>query len=39
MHVDGFRFDLAPTLARGHDGFDPTIRSSSRPGSTRSSAA
>jgi isoamylase len=23
MHVDGFRFDLAPTLARGHDGFDP----------------
>ena len=22
MHVDGFRFDLAPTLARGHDGFD-----------------
>ncbi len=23
MHVDGFRFDLAPTLARGRDGFDP----------------
>lgn len=23
MHVDGFRFDLAPTLARGHDGYDP----------------
>ena len=23
VHVDGFRFDLAPTLARGHDGFDP----------------
>jgi isoamylase len=23
MHVDGFRFDLAPTLGRGHDGFDP----------------
>ncbi|HYY11534.1 MAG TPA: glycogen debranching protein GlgX [Kineosporiaceae bacterium] len=22
VHVDGFRFDLAPTLARGHDGFD-----------------
>jgi glycogen operon protein len=22
-HVDGFRFDLAPTLARGRDGFDP----------------
>ncbi|MCC6213974.1 MAG: glycogen debranching protein GlgX [Polyangiaceae bacterium] len=22
-HVDGFRFDLATTLARGHDGFDP----------------
>jgi glycogen operon protein len=21
--VDGFRFDLAPTLARGHHGFDP----------------
>ncbi len=23
MHVDGFRFDLAPTLGRGGDGFDP----------------
>jgi glycogen operon protein len=23
MHVDGFRFDLATTLARGRDGFDP----------------
>ena len=23
MHVDGFRFDLAPTLARRADGFDP----------------
>lgn len=23
MHVDGFRFDLAPTLARGISGFDP----------------
>jgi glycogen operon protein len=23
MHVDGFRFDLAPTMARGRDGFDP----------------
>jgi glycogen operon protein len=23
MHVDGFRFDLAPTLARGTPGFDP----------------
>jgi glycogen operon protein len=23
MHVDGFRFDLAPTLARGRHGFDP----------------
>ena len=23
MHVDGFRFDLAPTLARGSLGFDP----------------
>jgi isoamylase len=23
MHVDGFRFDLAPTLARGREGFDP----------------
>jgi glycogen operon protein len=23
MHVDGFRFDLAPTLARGSSGFDP----------------
>jgi glycogen operon protein len=23
MHVDGFRFDLATTLARGEDGFDP----------------
>jgi len=23
MHVDGFRFDLAPSLARGHSGFDP----------------
>jgi glycogen operon protein len=23
MHVDGFRFDLAPTLARGAAGFDP----------------
>ena len=22
VHVDGFRFDLAPTLARGFDGFD-----------------
>ena len=22
MHVDGFRFDLAPTLARGRDGYD-----------------
>ncbi len=22
-HVDGFRFDLAPTLARGANGFDP----------------
>lgn len=24
MHVDGFRFDLATTLARDHDGFDPS---------------
>ncbi len=24
MHVDGFRFDLAPALARGHAGFDPS---------------
>jgi glycogen operon protein len=23
MHVDGFRFDLAPTLARGRDGYEP----------------
>ena len=23
MHVDGFRFDLAPVLARGNDGVDP----------------
>ena len=23
MHVDGFRFDLAPALARGEHGFDP----------------
>ncbi len=23
LHVDGFRFDLAPTLARGRDGYDP----------------
>jgi isoamylase len=23
MRVDGFRFDLAPALARGRDGFDP----------------
>jgi len=23
MHVDGFRFDLAPALARGREGFDP----------------
>ena len=23
MHVDGFRFDLAPALARGHADFDP----------------
>ena len=23
LHVDGFRFDLAPTLARGREGFDP----------------
>jgi isoamylase len=23
MHVDGFRFDLAPTLARGQQGFTP----------------
>jgi glycogen operon protein len=23
MHVDGFRFDLAPTLGRGSDDFDP----------------
>jgi isoamylase len=23
MHVDGFRFDLAPTLGRGDAGFDP----------------
>jgi isoamylase len=23
FHVDGFRFDLAPTLARGPDGFNP----------------
>ena len=23
MHVDGFRFDLAPALARSEDGFDP----------------
>jgi glycogen operon protein len=23
MHVDGFRFDLATTLARGREGFDP----------------
>jgi isoamylase len=23
LGVDGFRFDLAPTLARGRDGFDP----------------
>ncbi len=22
MHVDGFRFDLAPVLGRGHDGFE-----------------
>jgi len=22
-HIDGFRFDLAPTLARGENGFDP----------------
>jgi glycogen operon protein len=24
MHVDGFRFDLAPVLARGDNGFDPS---------------
>jgi isoamylase len=23
MHVDGFRFDLATTIARGRDGYDP----------------
>ncbi|MDQ1294400.1 MAG: isoamylase [Actinomycetota bacterium] len=23
LHVDGFRFDLAPTLARGQENFDP----------------
>ena len=23
MHVDGFRFDLAPALARGNDAFEP----------------
>jgi glycogen operon protein len=26
MHVDGFRFDLAPVLARGTDAFDPLAR-------------
>ncbi|MCA9635766.1 MAG: glycogen debranching enzyme GlgX, partial [Myxococcales bacterium] len=26
MHVDGFRFDLAPSLARDHGGFDPNAR-------------
>jgi glycogen operon protein len=26
MHVDGFRFDLAPTLARGHQEFDAGSR-------------
>ena len=26
MHVDGFRFDLAPTLARDHGGFDRRSR-------------
>ncbi|HXE58832.1 MAG TPA: glycogen debranching protein GlgX [Gemmatimonadales bacterium] len=26
MRVDGFRFDLAPTLARGRSGFDPRSR-------------
>ncbi|MGZ8398005.1 MAG: glycogen debranching protein GlgX [Gemmatimonadales bacterium] len=24
MHVDGFRFDIAPVLGRGDDGFSPT---------------
>jgi glycogen operon protein len=24
MHVDGFRFDIAPVLGRGDDGFDPS---------------
>ncbi len=35
MHVDGFRFDLAPTLARGSVGFDPAARSSPSSGRTR----
>jgi glycogen operon protein len=26
MHVDGFRFDLVPTLGRDQDGFDPGAR-------------
>ena len=39
MHVDGFRFDLAPALARGRTtASTPTIPSSSRCASTRCSS-
>ena len=34
-HVDGFRFDLATTLARGPNGFDRTADFSPRSGKTR----
>ena len=37
MHVDGFRFDLAPTLARQDGGFDPCRRSSTSSPRTPSS--
>jgi len=34
-HVDGFRFDLATTLARGPNGFERNAASSPRSGRTR----
>ena len=38
MHVDGFRFDLAPALSRRHDGFDSRSAFLERSRKTRSSA-
>ena len=35
MGVDGFRFDLAPSLARPDGAFDPSPRSSIWSGRTR----